>query len=161
MRVLVLLGVNAEAGGDEVHAYAINVLNQTLDRRKQLLKDVPVKVNTDLAVAAGQLIRVVGLPGDTLFLHIFCCFLLPVVQADHVWNKASNQIGLGLALGLLPESDSNMGQSFDIRVFGRRLGQLLCDDVLCNCNLVFAHLTACIVEVLVEFHDDLFTFLAR
>lgn len=111
MRVLVLLGVNAEAGGDEVHAYAINVLNQTLDRREQLLKDVPVKVNTDLAVAAGQLIRVVGLPGDTLFLHIFCSFLLPVVQADHVWNKASNQIGLGLALGLLPESDSNMGQS--------------------------------------------------
>lgn len=50
--IAMLLGVNTEALSYEVHTNAVNVLDQSLDRREQLLSDVPVNVDFDITFGA-------------------------------------------------------------------------------------------------------------
>jgi hypothetical protein len=48
--VPVFLGVDAKALGNKVHTDAVDMLDQSLNRWEQLLSDVPVNVNLDLAL---------------------------------------------------------------------------------------------------------------
>ena len=59
--VLIFLGVNSKALGDEVHFDAFNVLDQTRDWGQKLLTDVPVEINLQSAFGGQELIGVESL----------------------------------------------------------------------------------------------------
>lgn len=55
-----LFGVDPETLRNEIHRDTVNVLYQPLNGREQLLSNVPVNINLNLALALKQLVRVVS-----------------------------------------------------------------------------------------------------
>ena len=58
--VLVLLRVHSEALSDEVNLNSVDVLNQTSDRRHQLLHDVPIDIGLKSSTTLHDLIETIG-----------------------------------------------------------------------------------------------------
>ena len=124
--ILVLFGINSEALSYKFNVNTINVLNESGDWWQDLLRDVPVVIQLELTFRAENLIGVICLVSQ-LWVLLVC---LERLFADDIWNEVVDQLSLRLALTLLPDRNSHVRQTLDIRVLSNSPGQLLSNDVL-------------------------------
>ena len=130
--ILVLFGINSEALSYKFNVNPINVLNESGNWWQDLLRDVPVVIELKLTFRAENLIGVICLVSQ-LWVLLVC---LERLFADDIWNEVVDQLSLRLALTLLPNRNSHVRQTLDIRVLSNSPGQLLSDDVLSERYLV-------------------------
>lgn len=115
--VLVLFGIDSEALSNKINVDAVNMLNQSRDRRHNLLRNVPLVVDVQFSACSHKFIRTESLFSQTCLLlcgrfravniTLFLC-------ADEVRNKVVNELGVRFAVGLHSECDLNMGQRTNI-----------------------------------------------
>ena len=88
--VLVLLGVHSKTLSDKFDINTIYVLNESGDRRQDLLGDVPVNIKFMQASRAQHLIRVICLVCKLRVLFVGLERLL----ANHIWDEVVDQLCL-------------------------------------------------------------------
>ena len=108
--VLVLLGVHSKTLSDKFDINTIYVLNESGDRRQDLLGDVPVNIKFMQASRAQHLIRVICLVCKLRVLFVGLERLL----ANHVRDEVVDQLCLRLTLSFLSDSDSHMRKTLNV-----------------------------------------------
>lgn len=98
--VLVLLGVDTEALGNEINFNTIDVLNQTSDRRHELLHDVPIDVGLQIILLCHDFVETESrlferesrdwLSKSSILLLLLCLFLL---FTDDVTDEVVDEVG--------------------------------------------------------------------
>jgi hypothetical protein len=73
--------------GHKFYIYAIYVLNETSDRREDLLRDVPIYVQIVFASGGQYLVRVEGLVSQLWILFVSLEWLF----ADHIGHEIVDQ----------------------------------------------------------------------